>query len=123
MNYLRSRQRGISITGWIVIIAIALFFAMLGMKLIPSYMEYYSIKTTLNSMKDEAMVRKMAPRELRTVIKRRFKINSIYNYDYKNDLKITKNKGRTVITVDYEVRKPMVGNITVLMDFHEQVEL
>jgi hypothetical protein len=52
---------------------------------------------------------------------RRIDINGIYDFDQKENLKISKAKGKTSMTLDYEVRKPVAGNVQVVMIFHKEV--
>jgi hypothetical protein len=123
MQYLARRQRGLGITGWIFVIAIALFFGLLGMKMIPSYLQYYSIVQVLESIARDPVLKQKPPGELRQVFNRRININGVYNFP-KKGLKIDRSKGEgTAMIVDYEVREPMAGNVDVVMHFHKEVTL
>jgi len=121
MQYLKKNQKGVSITGWIMLIAIALFLILLGVRMVPSYMEYYSMSKILESIKDDPQYRKTAPKQLRQIFNRRININSIYDFDPKY-LKIDRSKGKTTMTLDYSIKKPVVGNVSVIMDFHKEVD-
>jgi len=115
------RQRGLSFLAWLFILALTLFLALLGMKLVPTYMENYSIRSVLNSLEREPRFKENDPRRMRKLIQRRLKINSVYDMDPKN-IKIKKTREKVTIRIVYSVRKPMVGNISVIMDFDDQVE-
>ena len=121
MQYLKRKQKGMSITSWIVLIAVALFVVLLGVRMVPSYMEFYSMSEILESLKDDPQYRKVAPKELRKIFNRRIDINSIYDFDQKY-LKIDRSKGKTSMILDYEIRKPVAGNVSVLMHFHKEVD-
>ncbi len=121
MQYLKKHQQGMSITGWIMLIAIILFFVLLGMRMVPSYMEFYSMSKMLESIRDDPEYRRAAPKELRKIFNRRININSIYDFDQKY-LKIDRSKGKTSMVLDYEITKPVAGNVSVLMKFHKEVE-
>ncbi len=107
---------------WMVVLTIALFFALVAVKMIPTYLENYSIAQVLEGLQDERSVSDMSPGELKKTILKRFKINQVYNFD-KDDIKITKKKKKLNVTVNYEVRKPIVGNVSVVMAFSESVDL
>lgn len=122
MNKFVVRQKGLSVTNWIIIIAVALFFTLLGLKLIPSYLEFYSIKGVLESIQNEPKWKTAPPKEIRKVFNKRIDINGVYDFDQK-DLAISRGKGITTVEVDYEIRKEMVGNISVILAFYKKVEM
>ncbi len=121
MQYLKKHQQGMSITGWILLIAIALFFVLLGVRMVPSYMEFHSMSKILESIRDDPKYRQAPPKELRKIFNRRIDINSIYDFDQKY-LKIDRSKGKTSMILDYEITKPVAGNVSVLMKFHKEVD-
>ena len=51
---MHQRQRGISFIGFIVVLAVVGFFLFLGMKIGPTYIEYYSIRNAVNKVAAEA---------------------------------------------------------------------
>lgn len=117
-----NHQRGLTMISWMIVIAIALFFVLIGMKMVPTYIENYSIKEVLASVKQDRTLRKASRRELEKMILRRFKINSVYDFR-KEDLKFTKEKQGLRVGVEYEVRKPVVANVFIVMAFKDSVLL
>ena len=114
-----------SITSWILVIAVVLFFTLLGIKMVPSYMEFYSISGILESLKEDRSLKNAPPRQVRKIFDRRININHIYDFDPKS-LKFSigkgESKGKTIMEVEYEVRKKMAGNVDVVMSFYKKVE-
>jgi len=121
MNRL-DRQRGMTGTGWLVVLALIGFFSMLIMKLAPVYMEHYSIKTVLASLENEPMITKKSVRDIKRLIKKRLTVNGVYEMD-KDALKIKKQGGVMKIEITYEVRKHMMGNVDALVSFSDKLEL
>ena len=103
---------------WLVVLAVAVFFVLIGVKMTPTYLENYSIKQVLTNMEDDRAVRKMSPREMRDSFMKRLKINSVYEFD-RNSLQFKKEKNGTKILVDYEIRKPIIGNVSIVMAFSD----
>ena len=122
MKQVRTRQQGLTMISWLVVGGIGIFFIMLGVKLIPVYLDHYSLRNVLETVQNEPNPRALTPRTIRKLIKRRLSINGVYDFDQKN-IKISKKKGRTVVDVNYEVRIPMAGNIQALVSFSESVSL
>ena len=122
MNSVKSKQRGMSISSWIFIVVVLLFFGLLGVKMIPTYLEYYSLVSILESIRDDGSLQNSGHKKIRTMFNRRVDINGIYDFDQK-DLKITKERDVIVMDLDYEKRKEMAFNVDVVMKFHKQVEM
>lgn len=119
---LKKRQKGLTMISWMIVVGIGLFFTMLGIRLVPIYIDHYAIRNVLLTIQAEPNARKMNPRTIRQLIKRRLTINSVYGFDQKN-IKISKKKSGTVIDLNYEVRTNMAGNIDALVYFSESVAL
>ena len=49
----KKQQNGMTAAGWLIIMAIVLFFMYLGIKLVPAYMEFFSIKNSIESVAEE----------------------------------------------------------------------
>jgi predicted membrane protein len=112
------RQRGMTMVSWLVVIGIAVFFVLIGIKMVPTYLENYSIRQVLNNMENDRAVRGMSPTEMKNSFIKRIKINSVYDFD-RNAIKIKKEKNGTLFAVDYEIRKPVAGNVAIVMSFSE----
>jgi Tfp pilus assembly protein PilE len=112
-NYSFARsQRGISLVGLIVILAILGFVGILAAKILPAYMEYHSIKNAIAAAKETGgSVAAMQ----RTYSKAR-DINNIEAVRAA-DLVISKETGDTEISFAYDKVIPLVGNASLLLEF------
>lgn len=119
---LARRQLGVTGLGWLTILALIGFFSLLIIKLVPIYMEHYSVKTVLESLRNEPLITKKTPAEVRKLIERRLKVNGVYNMS-KEAVSIKKASGVLLVDITYEVQKNMAGNIDVLVSFSDKVEL
>ena len=117
-----NRQRGLTAISWIFIIALAVFLGMIGLKLVPIYLENYSIQTLLRQLPEEPFIGEKGPAEIRKSLMARFKINSIYDFD-PNKIKIQKGLRNYVVDITYEVRKPVIGNVDMVVSFSDSVEI
>ncbi|MCB1860237.1 MAG: DUF4845 domain-containing protein [Gammaproteobacteria bacterium] len=118
----KHRQGGMTGTGWLVVLALIGFFSMLVIKLAPVYMEHYSVKTVLESLKEEPLITQKSVGEIRTMIQRRLKVNGVY--DMSNDaIKIKQEGGVTHVDVSYQVTRHMAGNVDVLLTFSDNIQL
>lgn len=116
-NILKNQQ-GMSMMAWLVVLGILVFFILIGIKMTPTYLENYSIRDSLEQMAADRNARAMTANELRKNLIKRFKINSVYEFD-RDAIKIKKDKSGTRVDVVYEVRKPVIGNVSIVMAFAE----
>ncbi|MCW8902191.1 MULTISPECIES: DUF4845 domain-containing protein [Sedimenticola] len=111
-----------TLTGWMTVIALILFFALLGMKIGPIYLENLTVKDVVESLKEEPLITKRSASEVKSMIMKRLDINGVY--DLKSDhVTVKKSPGIMKVDITYQVQKKMVGNIDILVSFSDQIEL
>ncbi len=122
MNSLLAKQRGMTGLGWLTVLALIGFFSLMILKLAPIYLDHYSVASTVRSLEKEPLITKKSPAQIRTMIKKRLNMN--YASDLPKDaIKIKKTPGVLKVDVNYEVKKPLFGNIELLVTFEEHIEL
>jgi len=112
---MRKKQLGVSLGGLMVAAVIVIVFAMVGMKLAPSYIEFFAVKKAVNAVAGEvhgggAVV------EIRKAFDRYATIDDI-NSVKGSDLEVTKDASGVVVSVAYRKEIPLVANIGVYIDF------
>ena len=112
------KQCGMTMLSWLIVLAVVVFFILVGIKMVPTYLENYSIKQVLENMQNDRKVRTMSPAEMKKSFFKRLKINSVYEFD-RNAIKIKKEKFGTRFALDYEIRKPVAGTVAIVMTFSE----
>jgi hypothetical protein len=110
------RQRGVSMIGFLFLAVIAIFIAMLAMKLVPAYIEYFSVKKILAAMSQEGDTKTMSNADLRTSFAKRANVGYV-TVVKPEDLSIDRSGGNVVISVDYEYRTTLIGNVSLVVDF------
>lgn len=111
-------QQGVTLTGLIVTSALLIILALVGMKVVPAYMEFLSVKKVLTSMKQEPLDT-MSVNDIQRSFDKRATIAYI-SVVKGSDLMIDKTTAGTTVNVEYQVIKPIVGNLSVLIDFSTQ---
>lgn len=107
-------QRGIALSGLLFWSIILVLVAVLGMKVLPTFIEYNKI------LKDcKATVAKVGPDSTVAEVRNAFdKFAEIDMLDFKaTDLDITKDGGKIVIEFGYEKRIPLFWNVSLLIDY------
>jgi hypothetical protein len=96
--------------------------AVVGLKLIPVYMEYGTISSVLESVAEEQATSRKSGTALWTSMIKRLEINNI-NYIKKEHFKTEKVDGGEKLSVKYEVRTHMFGNLDTVASFEKTVEV
>lgn len=111
------RQQGLTLMSFIVVLAVVGFAAFVGMKLFPMYQEYFAVRTAMKELAADPSAASRTPAQLKDQFFRKLYIN--YSENVKpNDVKFERaSNGGLLMTVAYEVRRPLVGNLDVVGKF------
>jgi len=115
------KQQGMSIIGFVLVLAMAIFVSYLGMRIVPLYMEYYSVVSALNGVADERGSANLSPYDIKVKVLNRLYVSYSQNVK-ESHIKITRSNGVRV-RVKYEVRTPVIGNLDVVAGFDKSVLL
>lgn len=110
------KQRGITLSGFLVWAVIAIIVALIGFKLMPSYIEFLSIQTQLKAIANDPEGRQGVRRVVEDLFSRRAAIENISAIKG-NDIQIAKEGDRVVLSAEYSQCVALVLNIRVCMDF------
>lgn len=118
----RNKQQGLTFISWLLVLAMVGMFILVGIKITPVYLEHFAVRKTLETLKDEPLINRKSLREIRTMLMRRMDMNSIYDLT-KDEVTIKRSGGVTKITVAYEERRNILGNLSLVMTFEDSIEL
>lgn len=110
------KQKGATFLGMAIIAGLLIFVAIIGMKMAPAYIEFMSVKKVLRAMSQDSLGT-MSKKEIKDSYVRRASIDDIKSVT-PADLVIEKDEtGATVVSAQYKVIKPIIGNVSVILDF------
>ena len=116
-----SRMRGMSLLGWLLTATLVVVRGTAAIRIIPAFLEYNTVRTVINNALSDSQLALQSEREIREGIRRRFDVNNV-NGVSANEIKIVKDGRRVHVSVDYEVREPLLGNVDVVMSFKRDFE-
>ena len=119
---MKRTQRGITLLGFIAILAVAGIFIYVGMKVIPMYTEYYAVKKSMQGLALEPGINNAGPDKIRNLFFRRLYVNYSENVKAEN-VKIERAPGGWHMTVKYEVRRELISNLDVVGNFDASKDL
>ena len=115
-------QKGMTAIGWLLVLGLIAFFTLITLRLIPGYLEFGKVASVLESLQDEPGITRKSKTEILSLIGKRFDVNDVYQVDVKQ-VKVAKDKGVLRVSIDYERREHLVGNVDVVTTFAKQVEV
>jgi hypothetical protein len=113
-----SQQKGMTGIGWLIVLALIGFFVLLTLRMVPSYLEYYKVVSTLESLAKETGFE--TPTEIRNLLERRFDISYVNTITHK-DVLIRAAGQYYSVRAKYDARQHLFGNVSVVMSFDKQV--
>jgi hypothetical protein len=111
----RDRQTGLTITGFIFVAAVVLAIAMIGFRVMPSYIEYFSVEKTLRQTLQNA-------RDGVTVAEFRRDFDLKASADYidsvrGSDVELTRDGTQLVASASWTNTLHLIGNVSLLLEF------
>jgi Tfp pilus assembly protein PilE len=115
-------QRGMTLTSFLAVLIVVGFFLYIGMRPFPMYQEYYAVRSAMKSLANEPGVGSMEPARIQELFFKRLYIN--YSENVKPaDVKFDRRDNGWTLKVNYEVRRPLIGNLDVVGKFDSSQDL
>ena len=113
-------QKGITLIGFVFILIVLGFFAYLAMRIVPMYIEYFSVVKSISHVVSQPGIATADEHKIRDLLSREFDIGYVSTIQDK-DVKIKRTQDAIELSVDYEVRKPGAYNIDLVGHFQKTV--
>lgn len=110
-----SKQRGITLIGFLIVLSAALFVAYIAMKLVPIYLNHYSVVSSMKSLAAEPDAANMSEGRLRDLLSKKF-LTSYVKHIKARDIEIVRGSGVEIVA-EYEVREDLIGNLDAVVTF------
>jgi len=109
--------------GIIVVVIVVGAWVYAGIRLVPKYLEYMKIASTLEKVSDEyANNPGSTELMLRKAVERHFDIEMV-DVITSNDIDISKEGGVFTMRAAYDDTVPLAGNVSFLVEFDKSVEV
>jgi hypothetical protein len=112
---MRHRQRGVSMIGFLFTAAVLLIVALLAFRMIPSYIEYYTVQKALEGAINEAKDPSVAT--IRRYVENKLSADYVDSVSSK-DVEVTKAGNTITASLNWEKKLPLVHNVSLLMEFN-----
>lgn len=116
------RQRGMTVIGMLLLIVVIAFVALIGMKVVPMYIQYFSIKSTIENVRKEPLLAQMTTSDIQNAIQKRFDIGYVDNISAR-DLKIRNERSGRVLDLIYQDERSLFYGLYVVLKVNESIPL
>ncbi len=116
------KQDGMTFLGLVFTLVIALSILLAGIKIVPVYLEHASVEKVIKRIGEDSNFARMSKKEIMTNFDKAANVSYVTVVD-SSDLIIGKGEsGERVLSIEYQVVKPLAFNLSALMDFEASTE-
>jgi hypothetical protein len=112
----RHPQRGLTMTGFLFTAIVAVTVVMVGFRVTPSYIEYFTVKKILAQILDASQGSSITLQDVRRAFDRRIGADYIESVT-PADVEIQKNGNQVTLSASWNKTLHMVGNVSLLLEF------
>lgn len=116
------KQRGITVIGMLLLIIVIAFVALIAMKVVPMYIQMFTVKSTIESIRKEPQLAQMSTTDIQNAIQKRFDIGYVDNITAR-DLKIRNDRGGRVLDLVYQDERDLFYGLSVVLKINEVIPL
>ena len=118
---IRSHQHGFSIVSSLATVALVAVVAATGLRVGPHFIDFRTIQSIMDGL-PTSEVHSMDKRVIRELLRKRFRINNIRDFEVQDILTIERTKGSTIVAIDYEMRESLLFNADIVVMFEDRYE-
>ena len=116
---MKRTQGGMTMLGFLITLSVVILFIFCGMKIVPMYIEFYSVKKALASIANEQDTSGASKEKIRSMFARHLTIDYV-KIITPEMLKIETTDSGYNLVVDYERREELVANLDVVGKFRAE---
>lgn len=121
---MHGKAKGITLIGFVILLAVLGFFAYLAMRLVPMYVEYFSVVKAMEQVRNEPGSGQKSLEEIRRSLALKFDAQYIDDASVPPSAILLKREGgSTTLRIAYEKRVPFLYNIDLVGKFDKSINL
>ena len=115
-------QQGITVIGILLVMIVIGFVALIGMKVVPMYIQYFTVRSSIESIRKEPQLAQMSSTDIQAAIQKRFDIGYVDNITARA-LKIRNDRGGRVLDLSYQDERDLFYGLSVVLKKDEVIPL
>lgn len=117
------RQEGMSMWSIVIVIMIGMFFLLLAFKILPAYYDDSKIGNSIEAVAKRPGAGARTSAELKSSIEKMFDVDYVSASNIVQEIDIRPKGDRMkIISLEYEVEVPLLGNLSALIYFEHEYE-
>jgi len=118
------KQCGMTLISMAVIGSFVAALGLAVLKILPAYMNYASVKSIMDELPRDDKIKGQKPKYIRGILYKKMDVNNLsIIYRDKSVFKFSKIDGGYKLTLKYEQRDNLVGNLDYIVVFDHEVDL
>ena len=113
-------QKGMSVLGWLMVLALVAFFASAAFKLLPHYFDYMSLEKMIMAVETDKASQVNTVGDFYSHISKGMQVNSIRDLDMEEALNVKIENNEFRVHLKYEKREPLIKNIDLVVHFDKE---
>lgn len=122
MRSLPYNQRGLTFISLMLVLGLIAFFTLLVLKIAPIYFNHSKVLNALEAVEKSTDIISQPRSQILESLHKRFNMNYV-EYVTDDDITIVAQPGYVKVDIDYERVEPIMGNLSVLVEFHNGFEI
>lgn len=115
------KQQGLTAISIAFLLVTGGFAVLIALKLLPVYIENFNVSSHVKKVNAIPSLSQMSDEEIISTLIKRFGIDNVENVKGEH-IVITRDGAGVKVDVDYEVRKPTLGNVDVVVVFSPELK-
>jgi len=117
-----SKQRGLTLISWLVVIVFILFQGVIAMNVIPVYMTDSTVASVIKGLPNDAAAKRASAKELKVLVIKKLRMNSVYTIKPEY-IKVIKGRGENIVSIEYEPRGKLIGSLDYIVSFKHEARI
>lgn len=122
MSFSSKNQQGLAFMPLVFTVTLLFIVISIVFKIAPTYLNHSKVVAMLDQLKQEASGEKKTESEIKASLTKRININNIDDIT-QGDIAVNKQGNAFKVLINYEVVKPIYGNLSVLIEFNDELEV
>ena len=122
MRFARA-QKGMSLLGWMVVLALVAFFASTGFKMFPHYMDYMALEGMITKVETDPALDIRTTRDFYEHVEKGMTVNGIRDLKLEDALQIKLEGGEFLVHLQYEKREHLIQNLDLVANFDKEFRI
>ncbi|HTN32030.1 MAG TPA: DUF4845 domain-containing protein [Pseudomonas sp.] len=113
-------QKGLSLLGWLMVLAVVAFFASTALKVVPHYLDYLSMEKVIASVATDQAAQIHSVGDFYTHVGKGMQVNNIRDLDLRQALTVKVENQYFHARLQYEKREPLIRNLDLVVRFDKE---